>query len=169
MKTVAVMWDSLYPLMMSAVGDRDIKVYANRRVDASEEIYDEVVREMQDADLLLLYRTTHSFWESLAHDVSELRGKKIICVGQDPNYWSLSNVDPKICSDVYQYLLNGNKENFRRLIDYIEYEFCGSDVIVLPPITIPWQGLAHPSDPDTIFTSRDEYLKAHPQTVQIVN
>ena len=164
MKTVAVMWDSLYPLMMSAVGDRDIKVYANRRVDASEEIYDEVVREMQDADLLLLYRTTHSFWESLAHDVSELRGKKIICVGQDPNYWSLSNVDPKICSDVYQYLLNGNRENFRRLIDYIEYEFCGSDVIVLTPITIPWQGLAHPSDPDTIFTSRDEYLKAHPLT-----
>ena len=156
------MWDSLYPLMQSAIGNRDIKVYANRRVDASEEIYDEVVREMQDADLLLLYRTTHSFWERLVQDVSKLKDKRIICVGQDPNYWSLSNVEPKICSDIYQYLLNGNRENFRRLIDYIEAEYCGADVIVLPPISIPWQGLVHPSDPDNVFTSRGEYLKAHP-------
>ena len=156
------MWDSLYPLMQSAIGNRDIKVYANRRVDASEEIYDEVVREMQDADLLLLYRTTHSFWERLVQDVSKLKDKRIICVGQDPNYWSLSNVEPKICSDIYQYLLNGNRENFRRLIDYIEAEYCGADVIVLPPISIPWQGLVHPSDPDNVFTSRGEYLKTHP-------
>ena len=162
MKIVAVMWDSLYPLMQSVIVRRDIRVYANRRVDASEEIYDEVVREMQDADLLLLYRTTHSFWDNLAHDVSKLEGKKIICVGQDPNYWSLSNVEPRICSEVYRYLLNGNKENFRRLIDCLEYEFCGADVIVLPPIEIPWQGLVHPSDPDNIFTTKDEYLAVHP-------
>ena len=162
MRIVAVMWDSLYPLMQSAIGNRDIKVYANRRVDASEELYDEVISEMQGADLLLLYRTTHSFWEDLAHEVSKLDGKKVICVGQDPNYWSLSNVEPRICSEVYQYLLNGNKENFRRLIDYIEYEFCGAEVIVQPPISIPWQGLVHPSEPDRIFTSKDEYLKVHP-------
>ena len=156
------MWDSLYPLMQSAIGNRNIKVYANRRMDASEEIYDEALGEMKDADLLLLYRTTHSFWEDLAHDVSELRGKKIICVGQDPNYWSLSNVEPRICSEVYQYLLNGNRENFRRLMDYLDYEFCGADVIVQPPVEIPWQGLVHPSEPDRIFLTKEEYLSEHP-------
>ena len=150
--------------MQSVVGNRDIRIYANRRVDGSPEIYDEVVREMEDADLLLLYRTTHAFWEELVQDVSKLKGKKIICVGQDPSYWSLSNVDPKICSDIYMYLLNGNKENFRRMIDYIEAEYCGADVIVLPPIAIPWQGLVQASDPDRIFTSKDEYLKEHPLT-----
>ena len=164
MKIVAVMWDSLYPLMVSASEGRDVKVFANRRVDASEEIYNDVVDSMKDADLIILYRTTHSFWESLSEEVSRLRDKKIICVGQDPNFWALSTVEPRICSDVYQYLLNGNRENFRRLIDYIEYEFCGADVIVQPPIAIPWQGLIHPSEPDRIFTSRDDYLKAHPLT-----
>lgn len=93
MRTVAVMWDSLYPLMMSASGGRDIRVFANRRVDASEEIYDQVVEEMKHADLILLYRTTHSFWETLVQEVPE--GRKVICVGQDPNFWSLSNVDRK--------------------------------------------------------------------------
>ncbi len=156
------MWDSLYPLMMSAAGDRDIRVFANRRVDASEEIYGEVVEELKNADLILLYRTTHSFWEDLVQEVSRLKGKKIICVGQDPNFWSLSNVEPKVCSDVYQYLLNGNKENFRRLMVYLDHEFCGSEEIPEPPIQIPWQGLIHPSEPDRIFTSRDDYLAAHP-------
>ena len=162
MRIVAVMWDSLYPLMLSASEGRDVKVFANRRVDASEEIYNQAVDAMKDADLILLYRTTHSFWESLVQEVPRTDDKRIICVGQDPNFWSLSNVEPRICSDVYQYLLNGNRENFRRLMVYLDHEFCGSETIPEPPIAIPWQGLIHPSEPDRIFTSRDDYLKAHP-------
>ncbi len=100
MKIVAVMWDSLYPLMLSASEGRDIRVFANRRVDASEDIYNDVVSSMKDADLILLYRTTHSFWESLVQEVPRTGDKKIICVGQDPNFWSLSNVEPRICSDI---------------------------------------------------------------------
>ena len=54
MRIVAVMWDSLYPLMVSASEGRDVKVFANRRVDASEEIYNDVVDSMKDADLIIL-------------------------------------------------------------------------------------------------------------------
>lgn len=155
------MWDSLCPLMMSAVGDRDCKIYANRRIDSSEEVFDQAVEDMRSAEMLLLYRTTHSFWERMVHEIEGMGDKKIVCVGQNPEFWTLSTVEPKICSEIYGYLLNGNAENSRRLMGYLDKEIFGKGTSVLPPEVIPWQGIVHPSEPNRIFDSREGYLKVH--------
>ena len=170
MKLTAVLWDSLHPLMVKAFSGSgfDTRAYANRQVDNSEDILDRACRDMEDSDIVLLYRTTHGFWDRIDHFLESLKtqGKKIICVGQNPAFWTLSTVEPRIAVEVYDYLLNGTGENFRRLAGYLGKEFLGSPEIAEPPLEIPWQGLVDPRSEGDIFDSLEEYLGSYPSEGQ---
>jgi cobaltochelatase CobN len=161
MRIAAVMWDSLYPLVVAAGRGRDVAVHANRRVDASEEEFDLTLKDISDSDVVLLYRTTHAFWDRLIPEVEKISsGRKVICVGQDPTYWGLSNVEPKVCSDVYAYLLNGTEENMRRMLRYLDHVFADGDEPE-PPLSVPWQGIVHQRFAGRVFESTEEYLAAY--------
>lgn len=166
MKLTALLWDSLHPLMVKAFSGSGFStsIYANRQVDSSEDALDRACRDMEGSDLILLYRTTHGFWDSIDAFLASLKakGKKIICVGQNPAFWALSTVEPRIAADVYNYLQNGTEKNFRRLSGYLEHEFLGNPAVPEPPREIPWQGLVDPGSEEDVFDSLEGYLSAYP-------
>lgn len=166
MRLTAVLWDSLHPLMVKTFSGSsfETRIYANRQVDNSESALEMACRDMENADLILLYRTTHGFWDAIDPFLESLKasGKRIICVGQNPVFWALSTVEPRIAADIYRYLLNGTEENFRRLIGYLEHEFLDEPAVPDPPLEIPWQGLVDPRSEKDVFDSLEEYLESYP-------
>jgi len=161
MKLIAIMWDAYVPLMKQAAADYgvDLKIYANRTLEESPELCKNIPEEAASADLILLYRTTHGFWENLAENMQAIRNKKpVICVGYETSYWSLTSVDHEIAMNTYRYLTNNGSENFHHLMSFLCAKFGGSNDPILPPIEVPWQGIVHPDAEKRIFTSTAEYL-----------
>ena len=113
MRLTIVIWDSLYPCVTSTAKDSmfETSVFSEREVDSDPDRLQRLKDSMMGSDLLLLHRTTHSFWEDLVGFVKGLEDKRIICFGQDPAFWSLSNVDPEIVSKTYAYDQNADSDN----------------------------------------------------------
>lgn len=59
------------------------------------------------------------------------------------------------------YYLNGGKENFIRMVAYLNAEVFftnKTNQVVLPPVIYPVQGIYHPEHSEKIFSSLDDYL-----------
>ena len=161
MKIVSIMWDAYLPLMKKAANEAniDLSIHANRILESSPEICQKVADEFRTADLILLYKTTHRFWDEIDDSVKHIREKvPVISVGYEASYWSLTSVSPKVAAEVYLYLVNSGEENFQRLMQYLLFTFGESDKKPLPPLEVPWQGIVHPHAGKRIFTTTDEYL-----------
>ncbi len=165
MKLAAIMWDAYLPLMKHAarITGVDLTIYANRTLEESQERCDEAITALNDADLILLYRTTHRFWDDIDDQLREISSRKpIICVGYDVSYWALTSVGTEIAVQTYQYLTHNGAENFRRLMVYLSVQFGGMSGEIFPPLEIPWQGVVHPAAGRRIFASTEEYLSWYP-------
>ena len=120
---------------------------------------------MEDSDVVLLYRTTHGFWDRTIISWNLKRqGKKIICVGQNPAFWTLSTVEPRIATEVYDYLLNGTGENFRRLAGYPGKNSGQQEIAELSGDTVA--GSCGSRSEGDIFDSLEEYLRSYPSEGQ---
>jgi len=165
MNITAVMWDAYVPLMREAAENcgASLKIYANKNLEESPELCLDVIASAENADVILIYRTTHRFWDILLEEMDKLRGsKQIICVGHDISYWSFSTVEPDVVTETYRYLTNNGRENFHRLMLFLQVHFGERNISILPPVEIPWQGIVHPDAGDRIFSSIDEYLAWYP-------
>ncbi|NLL95202.1 MAG: cobaltochelatase subunit CobN [Thermoplasmatales archaeon] len=165
MRVVAVMWDSLSALMAPAAREAGVDVvsYPIRALDGSDGLREEMFSAAMGADLVLLYRTTNPFWGEEEERLEAVaRERKVICVGQNPMYWTLSNVDPAVVSGTYGYLRNGTLGNFVRMLRYLAHSMGFSDAEPEPPVVIPWQGLVSLDDPERVFGTLEDYLTEHP-------
>ena len=164
MKLTIVIWDTLYPTVTSISGESifETKVFSERELDTDRNRLELLMKEMESSDLIILHRTTHQFWDELIQPISKLENKRIICFGQDPSYWSMSTVDPKIVSKTYAYEQNGDTTNIRNMFRYLENTFIDDSVEYDEPRSIPWHGIVHPDTGDRIFTSTEEYLEWYP-------
>lgn len=164
MRLTIVIWDSLYPCVTSTAKDSmfETSVFSEREVDSDPDRLQRLKDSMMGSDLLLLHRTTHSFWEDLVGFVKGLEDKRIICFGQDPAFWSLSNVDPEIVSKTYAYDQNADSDNIGQMFRFLENRFIDPNTEYREPKVIPWQGIVHPEAKDTIFDSSEDYLEWYP-------
>ncbi|PIY18891.1 cobalt chelatase [Candidatus Desantisbacteria bacterium CG_4_10_14_3_um_filter_40_18] len=163
MRIVSIMWQSYLNMLVRAsrnVGDLvELKAYSSKRLEEEPERLESVLEEAARADIILLYRSTEGFWETVEGRLREL-GKKvpIVCLGHDPSYWMLSTVKPEIVAKAYSYLVINGEENFTNMLRYIVREVAGLDVKVEEPKPVPWEGLYHPDAPK-IFSNVEEYLE----------
>lgn len=160
MKITSIMWNAYVPLMERAAAGTGIElsVYPNRLLDESPECLRRAVADLESADAILIYRTSHAFWEAIEPEIIRA-GKKVpvISVGYDPAHWALSTVRHEVVATTYAYLTYNGEKNLTSLLLYIEKEICGSRKEVPPPQAVPWQGVYHPDSP-VPFASVGEYL-----------
>ncbi|WP_330873283.1 cobaltochelatase subunit CobN [Dissulfurimicrobium hydrothermale] len=162
-KILSIMWHSHSGTLKRAgkalEGIIDVGVYSSRYLDEGHEDIGVVLKEAEEADVILLYRSTESIWDVIEKSLNEIgKSVPIICVGHDPSYWAMSNVKPDIVARVHTYITYNGEENFIQMLCYIANAVCGVDIDVEPPKPIPWEGLYHPDAPD-IFDNIENYLK----------
>ncbi|MDD1727547.1 MAG: cobaltochelatase subunit CobN, partial [Methanospirillum sp.] len=80
-----------------------------------------------------------------------------ITLRHNPEQWKHATVEPEVITTCLAYTINNGDENFYNMLLYIRKTVLGEDLVVTPPIEIPWEGIYHP-DTSEVFTRIDEYL-----------
>jgi len=160
-KITAILWHSHTTAMRRAkelVKDViDMQVYSARFLDEGKEDLTAALVDIEQADLIFLYRsTTETIWGELEDAVKKL-GKPVVCVAHDPALWTLSTVGPEMISRCYNYVLQGGEENFARMIRYLAAEALGDQLEYEEPVLYPWEGIYHPDYPEC-FNTVEDYL-----------
>lgn len=172
MKMGSIMYANYVRMLIQSSKELDfikLKTYSSDALkdDCSEA--EDVLTELEQQDVILLYRTADLFWEEIEGGLREI-GKKIpiVCVGHDPSYWNLSTVEPEVVDTWHSYIVLGGEENFCNVLRYIAREVLGMDVDAPPPQSVPWEGLYHPDAP-TRFERVEDYLQWYqPRTAPTV-
>lgn len=162
LKIVAIVWQSYYNMLLKAskdIKDFSVKVYSIRALENERQKLEDALKELDDADIVFFYRSNESVWEEIERKVKEggIKGK-IVCLGHDPSYWTLSNVTPEIIRKAYNYLVINGEKNIRNMFLFLANKVAGIDISYEEPEQIPWEGLYHP-DAERIFKDIDEYLE----------
>ncbi|OPY35507.1 MAG: cobaltochelatase subunit CobN [Methanoregula sp. PtaU1.Bin051] len=168
MKITCIMWNSYARLLRKAAAEsgHELRIFTNSVFEQNPERIDDFLFSCMDADVILMYRTTHSFWDDLEPEIKKMRGNKpVICVGHDTTLWGLTSVPGIVAATTYAYLTNNGEANMLNLLRYLEREVLGHDIAVDPPQEVPWQGLWHPDAPRYFLEIR-EYLNWHSSRIK---
>jgi cobaltochelatase CobN len=160
-KVVAVVWQSYYNMIFNAsknINELQINVYSARALDNKPEKLEKVLKEIESAQLLFFYRSNESVWEEIERKIKETPLKaKVVCLGHDPSYWMLSNVEPEILSKAYKYLVINGEKNIKNMFYFLANKLLGLNLSYEEPEEIPWEALYHPKAP-RIFKNINDYL-----------
>ncbi|MGO5091485.1 cobaltochelatase subunit CobN [Clostridium sp. LCP25S3_F10] len=160
-KITMVMWHTYTNVMKRAVkqlgNNFDIKIYSVRFLDEGKEDINEVVKDMEESDLIFLYRSnSENVWVQMEGAIKNIK-KPIVCTSSDPSFWTISSVDLEVVSKCYSYIVYGGVDNFARMITYMVNKVLHMDIEYKEPITLPWEGIYHP-DAGEYFTSKEDYF-----------
>ncbi|MGD9162902.1 MAG: cobaltochelatase subunit CobN, partial [Desulfobacteraceae bacterium] len=162
LKLGSIMWTSHLPMLIRAGNNLDfmeVTAFSGRTLEEYPERFDDVMDALAQTDVILLYRSSGTYWEDIAEALqTKIADKPVICVGHDPSYWSLSTVATSIVAQVNTYISINGEENFTNMLKYIAREVCQCEVEVPEPKPVPWEGLYHPAK-DGIFDTVDAYLE----------
>jgi len=163
MKMVSIMWHSHMNMFVKAGRNLtdvlELTAYSSKKLEEEPERIDTALSEAAEADVIFLYRSADTFWDSIENHFREL-GKRIpvVCCGYDPSYWTLSTVAPEVVARVYAYIVMNGEENMTNMIRYVLREAGGLNIEAAEPKPVPWEGLYHPEAPD-IFESVSDYIR----------
>jgi cobaltochelatase CobN len=128
-KVVAVVWQSYYNMIFNAsknINELQINVYSARALDNKPEKLEKVLKEIKSAQLLFFYRSNESVWEEIERKIKETHLKaKVVCLGHDPSYWMLSNIEPEILSKAYKYLVINGEKNIKNMFYFLANKLLG--------------------------------------------
>jgi len=161
MKVTAIIWSSYYPIFKAASQQQDlidITVFSSKLLNQDKELFKKALISIKESKLLFFYRTSEDFWDEIEKQVRQLSDKKIISLGYDQSYWSLSNVDPEILKTCYEFIVYGGEENFKNLISYIASSVLNLTTDYELPKKLPWEGIYHPRA-NKHFDTIDSYLR----------
>lgn len=161
MKIRSIMWNSHIPMLVRSARKLDfldLKAFSSKTLENDPSRLEEALRELRDADIILLYRSSEGFWDTVEEQLKEIGQKvPIICISYDPSFWYLSTVRPEVVSTCYSYVTIGGEENFVNMLCYLAKEAGGMDVRHEPPQEVPWEGLYH-SRAGRYFRTVEDYL-----------
>lgn len=164
-KITAILWDSYLPPFLEAsrmLPHIDLAVFSHKEIENNVDTLELFFREAEGADAIFFYWTSDGFWDEVDVRMSDIAGDKVVVTTSfDPVNWGrAATVDMAVCSLAYQYLAEGGKENYRRLLQFLAHHVDVS-IPVEEPVPLPWQGLIHPPAKET-YDTLSEYLTAHP-------
>lgn len=161
MKIVSITWNSYIPLLYRAAQKLGLEVeaFSSRTLENNPEKIDEALIACENADLVLLYHTSNAFWDELDARIEVIKKRvPVVCMGNDPYYWTLSSVKPDIAAKAYLYIAYNGEENIVNLLQYVRREIFGLDLAVEAPKKVAWEGLYHP-DAKKDHENIEEYLR----------
>jgi len=159
-KITAILWD-IYASPILQAGKNlkgvEVVVFPSRKVERLKGDLKKIIQHLEEAKVILLYRSTESFWEELEEKLKQLAQEKpVISLSANPSYWLLSSVKPEVVATSYKYLIYGGEKNFRNLLLYILNETGNASFAVEPPELLPWEGIYHPKT-SKVYKSLEEY------------
>ena len=162
MKIGSIMWASHVPMLVRSSKKLDfieLKIHSSDVLKDDCSKAEEVLAELEQQDVILLYRTSDLFWEQIEGRLREI-GRKIpiVCAGHDPSYWNLSTVKPEVVATCHSYIVMGGEANFCNMLRYLAREVAWMDVDAPPPQPVPWEGLYHPGTSHH-FERVEDYLE----------
>jgi cobaltochelatase CobN len=161
MKIRSIMWNSHIPMLVRSARKLDfldLKAFSSKTLENDPSRLEEALRELREADVILLYRSSEGFWDTVEEQLKEIGQKvPIVCISYDPSFWYLSTVRPEVVSACYSYVTIGGEENFVNMLCYLAKEAGGMDVRYEPPQEVPWEGLYHPRA-GRYFRTVEDYL-----------
>jgi cobaltochelatase CobN len=84
LKILAVIWQSYYNIVLQVsknIKDLSLKVYSARVLDAEPERLEEVFKDMEEAEIIFLYRSNEAVWEEIEKRIkSEQTKAKVVCL-----------------------------------------------------------------------------------------
>ncbi len=161
-KITMVMWHTYTNVMKKAVkqleNDFNIKIYSARFLDEGKEDINEVVKDMEESDLIFLYRSnSENVWVQIEGAIKNIK-TPVVCTASDPSFWTISSVNLEVVSKSYSYIVYGGVENFTRMITYMINKVLHIDIDYEEPKVLPWEGIYHP-ETAKYFKSKEEYFK----------
>jgi len=161
MKIRSIMWNSHIPMLVRSarkLNFLDLKAFSSKTLENDPSKLEEALRELKDADVILLYRSSEGFWDTVEEQLKEIGQKvPIVCISYDPSFWYLSTVRPEVVSTCYSYVTIGGEDNFVNMLCYLAKEMGGMDVRYESPQEVPWEGLYHPRA-GRYFRTIEDYL-----------
>ncbi|BBB89395.1 MAG TPA: cobaltochelatase subunit CobN [Methylomusa anaerophila] len=160
-KITAVVWHSYATVMRkagAALKDTlDIKVHSARFLEEGKEDIDKLYQEMEETDLLFFYRSSEEgVWSGIEAKLAALN-KPVVWSGNDPTYWTMSNVPMSIPAKCYSYITQGGEENFNQIFLMLAKEALQLDVSYQEPAIFPWEGIYHPVAGKIFSTTKDYF------------
>ena len=164
---VAVLWNTNASRMRAVVsqlaGEVSLSVWSGRALSDGTEDFDALCRALEKADFCLFNRTaSDSIWPQI---MDFMKGKDIptAYVGSE----ALSNITDektlRLSAQLGDYYNYGGLENYENLVRLAASLAGDAAVHYDPPKFLPWEGLFHPDDGETVFASAGEYRKLHPR------
>lgn len=166
-KIVAVIWHTTASRMRAVIpkvaGRVELVVYSARLLSSGMESFDDLCRDLDNADFFLFNRTSgDSIWPEIENYV---KGKDTptAYIGSD----ALANItDPGMlelsarCNEYHTY---SGMDNMVNLVLYCGY--CAGDhsLDYAPAKQTPWEGVFHPDDGELVYESADEFFARHPR------
>jgi len=160
MKIFTIMWSSYLPLMKEAADSLDIDLlsYSSKQLNVHPALLPDAVRKMKEADLILLYRTSDSFWNEIEDDLDAIKKRiPVVAIGSDPSLWTASTVNPEIVAAAYQYVLYNGRDNIVNMFRFLLHAVFQEPIAFAGPEAVPWQGLYHPALAK-VYPSTEAYL-----------
>jgi cobaltochelatase CobN len=136
----------------------DLRLYSNQQIDDESGRLDDILRSMDESDLILMHWHSEGIWNELQPKLKELDGRiPIACLGYDPSYWTHSTAPLRIVATANAYLTCGGEDNIINMFNYISREMLHLEVAFEPPSPMPWDGIYHPDAPHH-FSHIPDYL-----------
>lgn len=166
---VAIMWHGSYNIL-SKLKPRlkeytNIKIYSSRLLDEEKQDIDELIKDIETCDALILNKTsTDGIWDEIDNIIDNVENTKVY-VGGESSLFITNKKGLEVSSKCNTYITYSGEENWINMIKYILYDVLNEKITYKQPIEIPWDGIYH-CDTDKIFISTKDYLKYKKQSTK---
>jgi cobaltochelatase CobN len=147
-KLTVISWDSYARMFRRAaneISDISLELFSTKQLEKSTEEMQKALQSLRNSDIVFLYRSSDTCWDTLVPEIKSLGDKKnVISIGHDPSLWILSTVRPDIVATCFLYITHGGLENYKNMLLYITHEVCNIGEMPQAPAERPWEGIYHP-------------------------
>jgi cobaltochelatase CobN len=141
----------------------ELNLYAAKSLDEDPDIFARAVRDMEQAEAVVLYRSSETVWVELEPHIKRLAMvKPLWSLSHDPSLWADSSLPMAAVRRAYDYVVLGGRENFANLIRYVADVSSGRDGSSVPvPASQPWEGFYHPLAFRPFFPALEDFQTWH--------
>ncbi len=161
MKIGIISWNAYVPMLARAGREipwLELEIFSSAYLDRDPDHLDKALESLQEADAVLLYRSSESFWDIIEEDIQKIgRRVPVICLSHDPSLWGLSSMGLQEVQTAYNYISLGGEDNFVNLLKFMARECLFGDLELAPPKKMPWEGLYHPQSGRSYFAGPGDY------------
>ncbi len=165
-KITAIVWHTTASRLRAAgrqlKSEVNVRVYSGRDLDEEKESFEELCKDIDSSDILLLNVTSgDSIWDDVFSYIEDKDVRKVY-IGANATEYIRDKETLEFsakCNDYYTY--NGS-ENLLNLLKYTAYIAGDTSVEYDEPVQTPWEGIFRPDEPEREYTSPEEYFHEHP-------